>query len=118
MSRSEEAPDGAHEPQIVIEIRDSGPGIPEPLLAQIFDAFVTTKPDGNGLGLAICRTILNDHQGAISAANLPGGGACFSIALPAQRDRQEQAPAEGTPPLARAPMPYKRKRRTPRGQPA
>jgi len=66
----------------VVAVSDTGVGIPPPLLDRLFDAFVTTKDDGNGLGLAVCRTLVRDHGGSIEAANLPKGGACFTVKLP------------------------------------
>jgi signal transduction histidine kinase len=65
-----------------IEIRDAGSGIPADGLAKIFEPFVTTKRDGLGLGLAICRSIASAHGGSISAANNPDGGATFVVSLP------------------------------------
>ena len=67
---------------IVMELEDSGPGIDPQRLDSIFDAFVTTKPHGMGLGLAICRTIVERHGGKISAASDGRRGAVFQIFLP------------------------------------
>lgn len=74
--------------QIRFELRDHGPGIPEGELDKIFEAFVQSSKTkdgsgGTGLGLAICRKILDAHGGSISALNAPGGGAVFTITLPA-----------------------------------
>jgi signal transduction histidine kinase len=69
---------------ILIEIEDSGPGIDPTRLDSIFDAFVTTKSKGMGLGLAICRTIIERHGGRISAASDGRSGAIFQISLPIQ----------------------------------
>ena len=65
-----------------IEVRDRGSGIAPDALARIFEPFVTTKRDGLGLGLAICRSILAAHGGDISAANNPERGATFVVSLP------------------------------------
>ncbi len=69
---------------VVIEFRDSGPGIAEDNLGQIFDPFFTTKPvgRGTGLGLAISYGIVERHGGRLSAANHPKGGALFTLRLP------------------------------------
>ena len=67
---------------ILIGIEDSGPGIDPGRLDGIFDAFLTTKPKGMGLGLAICRTIIERHGGRISAASDGRSGALFQIFLP------------------------------------
>jgi PAS domain S-box-containing protein len=73
--------------ELVIELRDSGPGIPEADINHIFDPFFTSKkPMGMGVGLAICHGIIEDHRGKISAANPPGGGAVFTIALPMRHE--------------------------------
>jgi C4-dicarboxylate-specific signal transduction histidine kinase len=68
-----------------IRIEDSGPGIPPELLPSVFDAFVSTKRGGLGIGLAICRTIVEAHGGRILAANRPEGGASFRLSLPCWR---------------------------------
>ena len=52
---------------IVVEVSDTGPGIPESLRTSIFEPFFTTKPKGSGLGLAICRGIVDAHRGTIRA---------------------------------------------------
>jgi PAS domain S-box-containing protein len=67
---------------LLIEVEDSGTGIAEEKLEAIFSPFVTSKPEGLGMGLSICRSIIERHGGSISAANNPDGGAKFSITLP------------------------------------
>jgi len=67
---------------VLIEVRDSGTGIPPEKLESIFEPFITSKPDGLGIGLSICRTIVERHDGKIGAANNLDGGATFSITLP------------------------------------
>lgn len=64
---------------------DDGPGIPLDILASIFDPFYTTKRPGRGtgLGLSICKSVMKEHNGTIEAANAPGGGAVFTVTLPA-----------------------------------
>lgn len=83
--------------QWLFRVRDHGPGIPEGEQDRIFEAFVqssSTKDGsgGTGLGLAICRKIAEGHGGSIVASNVPGGGACFTLRLPA-RGFAETAPA-------------------------
>jgi signal transduction histidine kinase len=67
---------------IVVEIEDSGPGFNPEHSERIFEAFVTTKPRGAGLGLAICRTIIERHDGQLSAVSDGRSGALFRILLP------------------------------------
>ena len=71
--------------QVVVEIRDSGRGIPPDALPRIFEPFFTTKDSGSGLGLAMARRIVREHDGDIEAANHPGGGARFTLRFPAAR---------------------------------
>ena len=70
-----------------ISISDTGPGIAAGDLKSVFNPFFTTKPQGVGMGLAIVRTIVEAHQGHVSAANLSSGGALFVIRLPSARGR-------------------------------
>jgi C4-dicarboxylate-specific signal transduction histidine kinase len=67
---------------VEIEVRDSGPGIAPSLLETLFQPFVSTKNDGLGIGLAISRRIVEAHGGRIARANLPDGGASFTVGLP------------------------------------
>jgi two-component system NtrC family sensor kinase len=71
--------------EVVIELADEGPGIPEEVLPRIFDPFFTTKPpaQGTGLGLAIAQGIVADHGGRIEVTAKPGDGAVFRLVLPA-----------------------------------
>ena len=71
---------------VLVEVEDSGTGIAAETLESIFDPFITSKPEGLGLGLSICRSIIERHGGKISAANNPERGATFSITLPATRE--------------------------------
>jgi signal transduction histidine kinase len=67
---------------IVLSVEDSGPGIDPKNLESIFDAFVTTKRHGMGLGLAICRVIVNQHGGQLTASSNGKDGALFQVVLP------------------------------------
>ncbi len=71
--------------RVLIRITDTGEGLPEHLGDRIFDPFVSTKETGIGLGLSICRRIIEDHAGEIAAENRPEGGAAFCICLPRQQ---------------------------------
>jgi len=68
--------------ECVIQIIDSGPGIKEQHFASLFHPFFTTRPGGTGLGLAIAQKIILAHDGHLSAANNPDGGAVFTVRLP------------------------------------
>ena len=64
---------------------DTGPGIPEDKLAAVFDSFFTTTPgEGTGLGLSVSQTLIRQAGGIITVRNRAGGGAEFTIWLPAQ----------------------------------
>ena len=67
---------------IIVAVQDTGPGIEPNRLTEIFEAFVTTKPQGTGLGLAICRSIIERHGGQLSAWSDGKNGALFQIVLP------------------------------------
>jgi PAS domain S-box-containing protein len=81
----------------VVEIRDTGPGIPAQVLPRIFDPFFSTKPVGSGmgLGLAICHSIVASYDGEITAESTVGEGTTFRVVLPPAQ------PASGTVKTAR-----------------
>ena len=73
---------------LLVEVADTGPGIPDNLLGTIFDPFVTTKPHGTGLGLAICRGIADAHHARIHARNNVGRPGCtFTVEFPVPSGR-------------------------------
>jgi signal transduction histidine kinase len=74
-----------HDRTVCLAVIDDGPGIPDDMLPRLFREFVTTKPrgKGTGLGLRICRRIIEEMGGTIAATNRPEGGTCFEILLPA-----------------------------------
>ncbi|NOY92553.1 MAG: HAMP domain-containing protein [Deltaproteobacteria bacterium] len=78
------------EASLRLVVEDDGPGIPERVLGQIFEPFVTTKPvgQGTGLGLAVCHTLITQVGGRIDAENLPDGGARFELHLPIEAGAQ------------------------------
>ena len=70
---------------LVTEVSDTGKGIPEEKLGEIFDPFFTSKMAGAGLGLTKCHMIVSEHQGYIRVKSAPGEGAVFTIGLPIER---------------------------------
>jgi C4-dicarboxylate-specific signal transduction histidine kinase len=76
---------GTGEPDgVLVIVRDSGPGLSSPGLERIFEAFYTTKPGGLGMGLSICRSIIEAHGGRLWATAAQRQGATFQFSLPAQ----------------------------------
>src|SRR5437667_3765132 len=71
---------------ILVSVRDSGPGFPPQVSNQLFEPFFSTKADGTGMGLAISRSIIEDHGGTLSGENCDDGGACFTFCLPEAHD--------------------------------
>ena len=67
--------------EVHVTVRDSGPGIAREVISNIFEPFFSTKKNGTGIGLAICRTIVEAHNGRISAENNSGGGAAVHFTL-------------------------------------
>lgn len=74
--------DHADKEWAVVEITDTGVGIPTADLQRIFIPFFTTKPTGHGVGLALAHRVITQHGGTLSAANSPDGGAVFTLRLP------------------------------------
>jgi len=66
----------------VVDVRDSGTGFPPETRARLFEPFYSTKPDGTGMGLAICRSVVESHGGSICALRNAGDGATFRIRMP------------------------------------
>jgi len=67
---------------IIVEVQDTGCGIPAEHLNKIFEPFFSTKKNGSGLGLAVSYGIIRNHKGELTVASPPGSGACFTIKLP------------------------------------
>ena len=70
-----------------IQISDTGVGIPEEQLPQIFDAYYTTREEGSGLGLMIVQQIIQEHGGRIEVASRMGKGTTFTVILPMRKER-------------------------------
>ena len=67
---------------VCVEVLDHGHGIAPSILPVMFEPFETTKPGGMGMGLAVCRNIIESHRGHVFARALPEGGACVGFELP------------------------------------
>jgi signal transduction histidine kinase len=79
--------------QVLVTVKDSGPGIDPNTLDKIFDPFYTTKPGGMGMGLSISRSILQAHGGRLWAAAKDGPGTIFHFSLPKYHDEESNAAA-------------------------
>jgi len=79
--------------EAVLEVRDNGPGIEPYRLKTIFEPFVTSKAKGMGLGLPICREIVESHGGRVEVRSRPGAGTTVSLVLPLDRGVREAQPA-------------------------
>ena len=82
ITTGKDEPDG-----VLVVVRDSGPGLSSAGLDRIFEAFYTTKPGGLGMGLSICRTIIEAHRGRLWATAAQPQGATFQFTLPAQSNQ-------------------------------
>jgi len=72
--------------EIVVSVRDSGPGFPGGMVERLFEPFFSTKAEGTGMGLAISRSIIEAHGGTLSGENCDNGGACFTVRLPEAKE--------------------------------
>jgi len=83
----------AIEDEIEVSVADTGPGIAPELADRLFQPFVTTKKTGMGLGLSICREIVEAHHGHLTVAARPTGGTIFCLTLP--KANQDEAADAG-----------------------
>ena len=71
---------------VEFSVQDSGKGLPPEVMERLYEAFFSTKPNGMGIGLSLCRSIIESHQGRLKAENLYNGnevtGCCFTFWLP------------------------------------
>lgn len=95
LATREDGPPDTARPGVVIEITDTGAGIPADVLPHIFNLFMTTKATGKGtgLGLAVCQEIIKGHEGTIDIASAVGKGTCVRVFLPTE----EQQPLSRIP---------------------
>lgn len=71
-------------PEVDLTVEDNGPGLPPEAMRRLFEPSFTTKPEGHGFGLSTCYRIVQNHGGKISAQNIPGSGARFTVTLSAK----------------------------------
>ena len=76
---------------VLFAVRDTGPGLEPTSEDQLFEAFYTTKPDGMGMGLAICRSLIETHGGRLWVTANEPRGALFQFTLPSEQDRSVRA---------------------------
>ena len=86
--------------RVLVAVRDTGPGLDPANLERLFEAFYTTKPTGMGMGLAICRSIIEAHEGKLWACANKSRGAVFQFILRFERD--ETVSAEHADPMRAA----------------
>ncbi len=92
---------------VLLQVADTGPGIPADIQEKIFDPFFTTKPEGigTGLGLSICYGIVHDHGGRISVHSVVGQGTTFAVILPRDARTRQRATPPAPPATAQARTP-------------
>jgi signal transduction histidine kinase len=84
--------DDAQAGAVEFSVSDTGPGVPPELRPHLFQLFFTTRPEGTGLGLALCREIVTGHGGTITLDETSESGARFVVSLPATRCLKEESP--------------------------
>ena len=80
---------GKNKEYVKIEISDTGIGMPQKVLDRIFEPFFTTKQNGTGLGLAVCHTIIQEHEGELKFVSKEGQGTTATILLPYIADKKK-----------------------------
>jgi signal transduction histidine kinase len=90
---------------IEFSVTDQGPGVREDVLARLYEAFFSTKAEGLGIGLALCRSIIESHRGRMKAQNLYNGptvvGCRFAFTLPVEVTTRTEPPHPANPTLSR-----------------
>jgi two-component system, LuxR family, sensor histidine kinase DctS len=78
----QEQPQATQTPRVTLAVSDGGLGITPEVAQQLFTPFFTTKDEGMGLGLSLCRTVIEQHGGSLDYRDAPGGGTVFTFSLP------------------------------------
>jgi signal transduction histidine kinase len=81
---------------VLVAVQDSGPGLAHEGFDRLFDPFYTTKPDGMGMGLSICRSIVEAHGGRVWASRADARGISVQFSLPVGEESQNEAGAGGS----------------------
>ena len=84
---------GRNDESVCLSITDTGTGIPAEIMDRLFDPFFTTKSDGTGLGLAVCKKIIEDHGGRIEVQSMLGKGTTFTICFPTTPPSRHSRPS-------------------------
>jgi two-component system sensor histidine kinase AtoS len=82
--------------RVELLVADTGPGVPPEARARLFEPFFTTRPDGTGLGLALCREIVRQHGGDLALEDGDAPGAAFRVRLPAEGEANLYIPDPST----------------------
>jgi two-component system, LuxR family, sensor kinase FixL len=85
---------------VEISVADTGPGLAAEVRQRLFQPFVTTKPSGMGVGLSICRSIVEAHGGRMTADDNPGGGTIFRFTVPSDTAAVDPDQGGSSPPPA------------------
>jgi two-component system, sporulation sensor kinase E len=80
--------------EVIVCVRDAGTGIPEEVLIHVFEPLYSTRTDGTGLGLAVARRIVEDHQGRIELQSRVGSGTTVRVSLPPANDASHDREVE------------------------
>jgi PAS domain S-box-containing protein len=96
---------GRDDDNVFVSVQDSGPGLKQATLERVFEPFYTTKPTGLGVGLSICRSIIEAHSGALWATNAANGGAVFSFTVPISASAKSRIGVQDAIMPSRAPQP-------------
>ncbi|RVH21058.1 PAS domain-containing sensor histidine kinase [Sinorhizobium meliloti] len=96
---------GRDDDNVSVTVQDSGPGLTQATLERVFEPFYTTKPTGLGVGLSICRSIIEAHSGALWATNAEKGGAVFSFTVPISASAKSRIGVQDPVMPSQAPQP-------------